>query len=124
MQPSTGQMPFPGFEPYHGCGNPIAVPSGWIFLPDPLHFPRPKFQQGNSGPRCASAVLPFLLYFTVNPEPFVKPQQFCTDPRYCVEGGASPIPGMSRRVFFPEFFLSRSFFFPVNRCSCVTALKM
>lgn len=111
-QHRTGlQMPFPGFDPDNRCGNPVAV-----------HAPSPRdgfFHQTccifrdqiPAGMEPCPSLCPCrapLWYFTVNPKPFVKPQQILYRPEILC-GGRSLLPlGMSRRVFFPEFS-SRSF---------------
>lgn len=108
---------FKGFEPHSRCRNPVTVhassPQDRFFYKSchMVHFHRPNTGRGEVPERHVSlAFRPCrapLWYFTVNLTPFLKQQQFCTDPKYCVVGGGSPCvwgtAGMSRQVFFLEF---------------------
>lgn len=113
---------FKVFEPYR-CRNPMTVhassPQDRFFFSTRVVVRCVFIDQILAGMRSWSDVsLAFpsrrapLWYFTVNLTPFLKRQQFCTDPRYCVPGGGSPhawgTAGTSRRVFFLEFLPGES----------------
>lgn len=121
-QESRPSACFKGFEPYR-CRNPVTMhassPRDRFFFYKScctVRIHRPNTGRDEVPEQHASLAFPprraLLWYFTVNLTPFLKRQQFCTNPRYCVPGGGSPrawgTAGTSRRVFFLEFLPGES----------------
>lgn len=123
-QHRTGlQMPFPGFQPYNWCRNPVAVhasgPRAGIFYQTCCIF-RDQIPAGNLSLAVPLPCSPWVFY--CEPRAFCKATAILYRPEILC-GGRSPSPPWNVTPSSLPGVSSRSFF-PVNRCSCVTALSL